>query len=73
MNGMRNCHIRDTAAVVKYFGWLENELRNNTGHTEYTAAKQLFKFRAEGDLFKGLSFDTISSIGPNGAVIHYKP
>jgi Xaa-Pro aminopeptidase len=21
----------------------------------------------------GLSFDTISSIGPNGAIIHYKP
>jgi Xaa-Pro aminopeptidase len=24
-------------------------------------------------MFKGPSFDTISSIGPNGAVIHYKP
>lgn len=23
--------------------------------------------------FMGLSFDTISSTGPNGAVIHYKP
>ncbi len=29
--------------------------------------------RREGDLFKGLSFDTISSTGPNGAIIHYKP
>jgi Xaa-Pro aminopeptidase len=26
-----------------------------------------------GELFKGASFETISSMGPNGAVIHYKP
>src|SRR5579871_6336074 len=25
------------------------------------------------NLFVGLSFDTISSTGPNGAIIHYKP
>jgi len=25
------------------------------------------------DLFVGLSFDTISATGPNGAIIHYKP
>ena len=29
--------------------------------------------RAAGERFRGPSFDTISSIGPNGAVIHYKP
>ena len=40
---------------------------------EYTAAKRLEEFRAQRDLYKGPSFDTISSIGPNGAVIHYKP
>lgn len=27
----------------------------------------------ENKLFKGLSFDTISSTGPNAAVIHYSP
>lgn len=29
--------------------------------------------RRELDLFKGLSFTTISSTGPNGAIIHYSP
>ena len=29
--------------------------------------------RSHGEHFRGPSFDTISSIGPNGAVIHYKP
>jgi Xaa-Pro aminopeptidase len=27
----------------------------------------------ELERFKGLSFDTISSTGPNAAIIHYKP
>jgi Xaa-Pro aminopeptidase len=30
------------------------------------------EYRAEGELFKGLSFPAISSIGANGAVIHYE-
>ena len=29
--------------------------------------------RTFGEYHVGPSFDTISSIGPNGAVIHYKP
>lgn len=41
--------------------------------TEYTAAKKLEEFRKTRELYVGPSFDTISSIGPNGAVIHYKP
>lgn len=61
--------------MIKYFGWLENELKNNpdSGLTEYDGARKVEKFREEGELYKGPSFDTISSIGPNGAVIHYKP
>ncbi len=31
------------------------------------------QLRSEGEHFQGPSFDTISSIGANGAVIHYKP
>mgnify|MGYP006133329959 CR=1 FL=1 len=30
-------------------------------------------FRKQGDKFVSLSFEAISSIGPNGAVIHYAP
>lgn len=41
--------------------------------TEYTAAVKLEEFRKTRDLYVGPSFDTISSIGPNGAVIHYSP
>ena len=33
----------------------------------------IFRKTGEMDNFVGLSFDTISSVGPNGAIIHYKP
>ncbi|KAA8893971.1 putative Xaa-Pro aminopeptidase P [Sphaerosporella brunnea] len=72
-SGMRNCHIRDGVALIKYFSWLEEELKKGTELDEVQAADKLEEFRKVGEHFKGLSFDTISSTGPNAAVIHYKP
>lgn len=59
---------------MRYFAFLEEELRKE-GHglDEFSGARKVEGYRAESELFKGSSFDTISSIGPNGAVIHYKP
>ena len=73
--GMKRCQLRDGAAVVRYFAWLEQELAAGRveGLTEYTGALKCEEFRAEGEHYMGLSFGTISSIGPNGSVIHYKP
>lgn len=74
LEGMRACHIRDGAALTEYFAWLENELVNKkTALDEVDGADMLEQIRSKHDLFAGLSFDTISSTGPNGAVIHYKP
>jgi Xaa-Pro aminopeptidase len=74
LEGMRACHIRDGAALTEYFAWLENELVNKkTVLDEVDGADKLEQIRSKHELFAGLSFDTISSTGPNGAVIHYKP
>ncbi|KAJ5908590.1 hypothetical protein N7495_001272 [Penicillium taxi] len=74
LEGMRACHVRDGAALTEYFAWLENELVNKkTVLDEVDAADRLEAIRSKHELFAGLSFDTISSTGPNGAVIHYKP
>ena len=71
---MRACNIRDCAAIMKYFAYLEKELQKEDHTlTEYTGARYLDDLRTKGDLHQGPSFDTISSIGPNGAIIHYKP
>ncbi len=68
VQGMRNAHIRDGAALVKFFCWLEGQ----SGLSEIDASDKLAEIRAQGDLFHSLSFDTISGFGSNGAIVHYK-
>ncbi|KAJ3300513.1 hypothetical protein HK104_011019 [Borealophlyctis nickersoniae] len=75
LEGFRQCHIRDAAALCQYFAWLEQELveKKNTKISEVDGADVLEGLRSKQADFVGLSFDTISSTGPNGAIIHYKP
>ncbi|RMZ86034.1 hypothetical protein DV737_g302, partial [Chaetothyriales sp. CBS 132003] len=74
LEGMRQCHIRDGAALIEYFAWLEDQLINKKATLdEVQGADKLEQIRSKGKHFVGLSFDTISSTGPNAAVIHYKP
>ncbi|KAK9458055.1 peptidase M24, structural domain-containing protein [Dipodascopsis uninucleata] len=73
IEGMRQAHIRDGVAQIKYFAWLEKVLNNGEYYDEITAADKLEQFRKEQENFVGLSFPTISSAGPNGAIIHYEP
>lgn len=74
IQGLIESNLRDAAALVRYLAWLENELIvNKTQLNEYDAAEKCEEFRKQGDFFMGLSFDTISSTGPNAAIIHYKP
>ncbi|ATZ48301.1 hypothetical protein BCIN_03g05300 [Botrytis cinerea B05.10] len=74
LEGMRACHVRDGAALIEYFAWLEHQLVvEKVKMDEVTAADRLEQLRSKQKNFVGLSFDTISSTGPNAAVIHYKP
>ncbi|KIJ15105.1 hypothetical protein PAXINDRAFT_169294 [Paxillus involutus ATCC 200175] len=73
INGFRQCHIRDGAALVRYFAWLDQQLKNGVVLSESQGADKLEEFRSEFDLFRGLSFPTISSAGPNAGIIHYSP
>lgn len=40
---------------------------------EWTSVEKLDEFRASEELNAGLSFENISSVGPNAAIIHYAP
>jgi Xaa-Pro aminopeptidase len=72
--GMRQCNIRDCAAIMKYLAFLEEELKKpDHGLDEYSGSLKMGEYRTHGQLYLGPSFETISSIGPNGAVIHYSP
>lgn len=72
--GMRNCNIRDCAAIMKYFSILEQELaKEDHGLDEFNGARKIDELRTLGENHQGPSFETISSIGANGAIIHYAP
>ncbi|KAJ8595569.1 Creatinase/aminopeptidase [Rhizopogon salebrosus TDB-379] len=73
IEGFRQCHVRDGAALTRYFAWLEEQLNNGVELNESQVADKLEEFRSEHDLFRGPSFTTISSTGPNAAIIHYSP
>lgn len=72
-NGFRECHVRDGAALTRYLAWVTDAVSNGRDVTECTGADRLEAFRREEAHFVQLSFPTISSSGPNGAVIHYTP
>ncbi|KAJ7753826.1 putative Xaa-Pro aminopeptidase P [Mycena metata] len=73
LEGFRQSHIRDGVALARYFSWLEEQLVSGAVLNESQAADKLEEFRSELELFRGLSFPTISGTGPNGAIIHYDP
>lgn len=73
LKGMRECHIRDGASLIEYFAWLEKQLQDGVVLDEVDAADKLEEIRKGKKNFVGLSFNTISSTGPNAAVIHYHP
>lgn len=65
LEGMRACHIRDGAALISYFAWLEDQLvEKKATIDEAQAADKLLEFRKKQDLFVGDSFATISCTGP---------
>lgn len=44
--GFRQSHIRDGAALARYFAWLEEQLDNGVELNESQAADQLEKYRS---------------------------
>jgi len=49
VEGFRQCHIRDGAALCRFFAWLQEELtvKNNTTLNEVNSADRLEEFRSQ--------------------------
>ena len=71
MEGFRHAMLRDGVALVKFLKWLEGAVPAG-GQTEMSIDRQLYAFRAEQPLFKGISFDTIAGYKAHGAIVHYE-
>ena len=71
INGSLAAHVRDGAALTSFLSWLSRTTKHSTV-TEMSAASMLYEFRRKDPKFRGLSFETISGSGPNGAIVHYR-
>jgi Xaa-Pro aminopeptidase len=71
IRGARAAHLRDGVALCRFLAWLDRTARRGTV-TEISAAKQLEHCRAQSELFRDISFPSISGAGPNGAIVHYR-
>jgi Xaa-Pro aminopeptidase len=70
--GARAAHLRDGTALVRFLAWLDDTWA--TGRIdEISAAMKLEELRRETGQLKDISFDTISAVGPNAAIVHYRP
>jgi Xaa-Pro aminopeptidase len=73
IKGMERAYLRDGAAFVRWFAWLEEKFAQGFAITEYEAAYRLTEFRKNNDNFMGLAYENISASGPNAALPHYSP
>jgi Xaa-Pro aminopeptidase len=71
MDGTRAAHRRDGAAVTRLLHWLAIEAPKGTV-TELDIVDRVYGFRADSNLLRDASFDTIAGAGPNGAITHYR-
>ena len=69
--GFKAAMERDGVAMVKFLQWLKPAVETG-GQTEISLDKKLTALRAEQDLYRGLSFDTIVGYEAHGAIVHYE-
>lgn len=73
MEGMRQAHIVDGAAMAHFMAWLENAIVvEGRSVSEVEVDEVLTGFRAKQPGFKEVSFPTIAGVGGNGAIVHYR-
>ena len=71
LEGSRKAHLRDGVSMTKFLYWLKNH-QSIEEENEISVANKLLSFRQPNELFHSISFDTISAIGKNAALPHYR-
>lgn len=69
--GYRRAMLRDGVAMVKFLKWLVPAVEAG-GQTEMSIDRKLTSLRAEQELFRDISFDTIAGYQAHGAIVHYE-
>jgi len=71
-DAVREAHIKDGVALVRFFKWIDEYQNTNEQMDELSIEERLEQFRREGDAYIGPSFATIAGFADNGAVVHYR-
>ena len=69
--GYRRAMVKDGVSMVKFLKWLLPAVEAG-GETEISIDKKLTALRAEQNLFRDISFDTIAGYQAHGAIVHYE-
>ncbi|MEZ4908255.1 MAG: aminopeptidase P family protein [Saprospiraceae bacterium] len=70
IDNLKQAHVQDGVSLVKFFRWLEQELKTRTV-SEFEAGEQLANFRSMHSGYISESFEPIVGFGKNGAIVHY--
>ena len=71
IENIKNAHVRDGVAMVRFQRELERRMAQKIPTTECDIEVILRDLRAQQPLNKGESFSTIAGYGENGAIVHY--
>ena len=71
LEGSRKAHLRDGVSITKFLYWLKNH-NSVEEENEISVANKLLSFRKSNEFFHSVSFDSISAIGKNAALPHYR-
>lgn len=75
LDNIRNAMVRDGHVMVRFLSWIDEVTADPERWKQYdelSLAEELTSLRAEDPHFVSESFDTISGINGNGAIIHYR-
>ncbi len=70
VQGMREAHLRDGAAMIEFLCWLDAQPEGSM--SEISVVRALEGFRRATNALHEISFDTICGAGPHGAMMHYR-
>ena len=72
--GFRSAMLKDGIALVKFLHWLSGYIGRPeiSSQTEITIDQKLTSLRAEQNLYRDISFDTIAGYGEHAAIVHYE-
>lgn len=69
--GFRQAMKQDGVAMVRFLKWLKPAVEAG-GESELSIDRVLYKLRAQGEQFRGISFDTIAGYAQHAAIVHYE-